>query len=148
MKTSIHSVALALLLSSAVSVAFALDKPATNASKGMTMTNLIQQLQTAGYTVKDAQFNKDDGTFKVEAIDRQGEKQSFDVNSKEGLPSELKTNAKPITLLVAVKKVEKPGIIVKSAEIDSDSYKVVVLDNTGNEIVYKIDMKNGQVTKG
>lgn len=115
-------------------------------AKPISAANLLQQLQKSGYVVKSIEFDKDSLKYKVDAVDRHGDKQSLDLDATKGLTPDLKKPANETTLLQAVKKVEKNGATVKSVTSNPDNYSVTVLDKQGNEQNYTVDSKTGKVT--
>lgn len=121
----------------------------TNATKvkPMSMSTLLQQLQKAGYIVKSVDYSSDDGVYKVDAIDRHGEKQSVDINASTGLSADQKKNPQELSMAQAVKKLEKNGASVTSISIDDNAYKATVMDNKGNKQDYSVDMLSGKVTQ-
>lgn len=117
----------------------------TKPAKAISMSNLLLQLQKAGFIVKSVEFDKDNNSYKVEALDRHGEKQSLEV-AGTGLTAEQKKVPHEINMFQAVKKVEKNGSQVTSASNEPDSgYKATVVDNKGNSQDYTIDYQ-GKVT--
>lgn len=117
------------------------------AGKMVSVSNLLQQLQKAGYIVKTVDYSKDDGQFKVDAIDKNGDKQSLEINASTGLTADQKKISHNAPVVMIIKKLEKNGAYVKSLSMDSGTYKVTVVDNKGNEQDYTIDMVSGKVSQ-
>jgi hypothetical protein len=122
------------------------SKPATK-TKVISMSSVIQQVQKTGSIVKGADYDKDNNTYKIEAIDKHGEKQDLEVNGTKGLSAEQKKTPHEIGMAQALKKLEKNGAYVKSVAIDSNAYKATVVDNQGNSKDYKVDMQTGNVSE-
>ncbi|MBA2654780.1 MAG: PepSY domain-containing protein [Gammaproteobacteria bacterium] len=160
MKKLVRFLAIASLVSAFSQPIFAADQTTTTTStttastdanaaakaKAMSMSNLLQQLQKAGYIVKSAEYNKDDNQYKVEAIDKHGEKQTLEVNGTSGLTADQKKTPSEVPVAQAVKKLEKNGASVVSVTMDNDAYKVTVIDNKGNQKDVTINMQTGQVS--
>lgn len=119
----------------------------TTAKKPMSVSNLLQQLQKAGYIVSQVSYDKDNAKYKVDAIDRHGDKQSLDLDAAVGLTPDQRKVPHEISIAQAAKKVEKDGAYIKDIEYDSGSFKVTVVDKQGNEQAYTVDAKSGKVTK-
>lgn len=118
----------------------------TKAPKAISVSNLLQQLQKAGYVVHQVDFDKDSGKFKVDATDRYGDKQSLDVDGS-GLTADQRKVPHTISIAQAAKKVEKNGSYIKSISYDSGNFKATVVDKQGNSTDETIDAKTGKVSK-
>jgi uncharacterized membrane protein YkoI len=118
-----------------------------SAKKSISVSNLLLQLQKAGYVVKEVDYDKDNLKFKVDAVDRHGDKQSLDLDATVGLPADQRKVSHELAISQAAKKVEKDGAYIKSIQFDSGNYKVTVVDKQGNEQSATIDGKTGAVTK-
>lgn len=117
------------------------------APKSMSVSNLLQQLQKAGYVVSEVSYDKDSSKFKVTASDRHGEAQTLDLDATTGLTPDQRKMPHEISIAQAAKKVEKDGAYIKSIDFDSGNYKVTVVDKQGNEGSFVVDPKTGKVTK-
>lgn len=117
---------------------------AASHKKVMSMSNVLQQLQKAGYIVKTIDFNKDNSQYTVEAIDKHGEKQSINVDAVKGIPADMKKAPHEVPLAQVIKKYEKNGAYVKSATVDNSNYKITVVDSKGNEQNYTVDIQTGK----
>ncbi len=118
---------------------------AAKAPKAISVSNLLQQLQKAGYVVHQVDFDKDSGKFKVDATDRYGDKQSLDVDGS-GLTADQRKVPHTLSIAQAAKKVEKNGSYIKSISFDSGNYKATVVDKQGNSTDVTIDAKTGKVS--
>lgn len=114
--------------------------------KAISMSTLIQQLQKTGYIVRNVEFNKDDGQFKVEVIDKLGEKQSLDIPANGLTAAQKKGISKVAPIAQSLKKYEKKGSYIKSVQLDNGTWKVAVIDNQGNEQDQTIDSQTGKAS--
>lgn len=117
----------------------------TAKTKAISVSNLLQQLQKAGYVVKEVDYDNDNQKFKVDGVDRFGEKQSLDVDAK-GLTADQRKLPHVINISQAAKKVEKNGSYVKSIQYSSGTYTATVVDKQGNSQDVSIDPKTGKVS--
>ncbi len=143
-KSVINSLIAASILTFSSSVIFANDAPTSS----LPMSTILQNLKKAGYpAIEKVKF--DDGKYKVEAINAQGQEETVYVNAQSGLVEAKQAKAaNKVTALDAAQKVEAAGYHnIYKIDSEEDSYEVKAIDKNGKEVKLKVNATSGAVSK-
>lgn len=116
------------------------------------MTTLIKKLESNGYVfIHEIEFSDD--TFKVEAVNKQGENVELTMNPETG---EILTNHEheksnmKLTMMDAVQAVENAGyhnIYKITVSLSKSNYEIKALDKNGGRISLNINGVTGEISK-
>lgn len=111
------------------------------------MSVVLQNLQTSGY-VAVQKIKLDDGFYKAEVINVQGEKVNVRIDPETGSVVDPKPSQPAINILTAVNKIEAAGYHgIYKIESNGDKYDVKALDQNGKDVHLTVDVVTGKVSK-
>ena len=115
------------------------------------MVKVLNDLKAKGYTiVKKVEFDDDNGEYKADVVNAAGKDLEIIVNPKTGKMVKPKEDITGWNALEIAKKVQDAGyknIYEINTELMGDEYKVKALDEQGEKISIKVDIKSGKITK-
>lgn len=115
------------------------------------MYKVLTSLKAKGYViVKHIEFDDSNGEFKAVVVNAEGKNLDLKINPKTGQMSKEKGDITGWTAIEIAKKVQDAGyknIYDINTEILGNEYKVKALDDKGDKVSLKVDVKTGNITK-
>lgn len=115
------------------------------------MYKALTKLKDKGYVIiKKIEFDDDNGTYMATAVNAEGKNITLQVNPKTGTLAKEKGDITGLTAMEVAKKVQDQGyknIYSINTEIFGDEFNVKALDDKGEKVSLKVDVKTGKVEK-
>lgn len=142
MKKYLVGAASGLLLISVTTLAFANHALPKNV---VPLTTVIKNLEVAGYqTIHEVEF--DDGMYKAEVFDQQGQKLKLHINPKTGSINQKAASRPRISMLDAIKTAEQAGYEqFYEIELEHNHYEIKAHKN-GEAMKIIVDAQTGEIT--
>lgn len=115
------------------------------------MYKVLTNLKAKGYViVKHIEFDDSNGEFKATVVNAEGKNLDLKINPKTGQMSKEKGDITGWTAIEIAKKVQDAGyknIYDINTEMLGNEYKVKALDDKGEKVSLKVEVKTGNITK-
>lgn len=145
------STLISLCLGSIFAFASPLSLADTAQSQPGQMYKVLTALQSKGYViVKKVEFDKSKGDYMAKVVNAEGKNITLQINPQTGELTKEKGDITGWTAIEVAKKVEDAGyknIYEINTEIFGNEYDVKVLNDKGEKVSLKVDVKSGNITK-
>lgn len=124
------------------------DTTASTNAPAMSMMDVLNKLDAAGYSaIKEVELESN-GNYKVETINAKGEKIEFIVDSNKPVIEPGPKNMKILTASEVAKKVMDAGYMnITKVKFQGDSYDVKAQDKDGKMVRLDVNLMTGAISK-